>query len=78
MPVPADDDVIVHCNAERLGDGNDLPRHVDVGARRSGVAGGMVVDEAMAMYYLSEKKEKSLYATVRWDTRLGAVPRDAA
>ena len=41
-PVPADDDVIVHRDPERLCDLRDLPRHIDVGARRSRIAGGML------------------------------------
>jgi len=38
MPVPADDDVVVQRNAERLGDLLNLLRHLDVGARRRRVA----------------------------------------
>ncbi len=34
MPVPADDDVIVHLDAKRLGHLDDLFGHLDVGARR--------------------------------------------
>src|SRR6266852_988549 len=45
MPVAADDDVVVHRNPERLGDLRDLPRHLDVGARRRRVAGGLIVDQ---------------------------------
>ena len=41
----ADDDVVVHGNAERLGDLDDRLRHLDVGARRRRVAGGMVVHQ---------------------------------
>ena len=39
MPALADDDVIVHGDAERLGDVDDGFRHLDVRARRSWVAG---------------------------------------
>lgn len=45
MAVAPDDDVVVHAYAERLGRVDDHLRHVDVGARRSRIAGGMVVDE---------------------------------
>lgn len=45
VAVLADDDVIVKRNAERLGGLGDELRHLDIGARRRRVAGGMVVDE---------------------------------
>jgi hypothetical protein len=51
MPVLADDDVVVHGNAERAGDVDDRLGHLDVGLRRRGIAGGVVVreDSAAAM-----------------------------
>jgi hypothetical protein len=45
MSVLAHDDVVVHGDAERLGDLDDRLRHLDVGARGRGIAGGMVVQE---------------------------------
>ena len=36
---------VVHGDAQRARDLDDRPRHVDVGARGSGIAGGMVVQE---------------------------------
>ena len=45
MPFLADDDVIVHRNAERVRHRDDLLRHLDIGARRRRVAGRVVVDE---------------------------------
>lgn len=45
MAVAADDDVVVHGDAERPCRVDDHLRHVDVGARRGRIAGGMVVDE---------------------------------
>src|SRR5258705_13519353 len=48
MPVLADDDVVVHGNAERGGDIDDRLRHLDIGLRRRRVAGGTVVHEAAA------------------------------
>ena len=45
MSVLADDDVVVHGDAERAGDVDDRFRHLDVGLRRRLVAGGMVVQE---------------------------------
>jgi len=46
MPVPADNDVVVHGNAERLGDIDDRLGHVDVGARRRRVATRMIVHQS--------------------------------
>jgi hypothetical protein len=43
MPVLADDDVVVHGDAERGGDIDDGFCHVDIGLRRRRIAGGMVV-----------------------------------
>src|SRR6266545_3944951 len=41
----SDDDVVVHGNPERLGHVDDRLRHLDVGARRRRIAGGMVVHQ---------------------------------
>ena len=41
----ADDDVVVHGNAERLRHVDDRLRHLDVGVRRRWVARGVIVDE---------------------------------
>ena len=49
MPVLADDDVVVHGDAERGGDIDDRLGHLDVGLRRRRVAGGMVVQETMPL-----------------------------
>ena len=45
MSVFADDDVVVHGNAERGRDIDDRLGHLDIGLRRRRVAGGMVVQE---------------------------------
>jgi hypothetical protein len=45
VPVLADDDVVVHGNAERLCDLDNRLGHVDVGLRRRRIAGGVVVHE---------------------------------
>ena len=45
MPILADDDVVVHGNAERARHLDDRLRHLDVGARGRWVARGMVVQE---------------------------------
>jgi hypothetical protein len=49
MPVLADDDVVVHGNAERGCDVDDGFRHLDVGLRRRGIAAGMIVQETTAL-----------------------------
>src|SRR5438094_7840539 len=46
MPVLADDDVVVHGNAERGDDLDDCLGHMDVGLRGRRIAGGMVVQQA--------------------------------
>ena len=48
MPLAADHEVVVDGNAERLGRRLDLARHLDVVARRLGIARGMVVQKANA------------------------------
>jgi hypothetical protein len=45
MPLLADDDVVMHRNAEGLGHLDNLSGHLDVGAGRRRVAGGMVVHQ---------------------------------
>jgi hypothetical protein len=46
MPVLADDDVVVHGNAERGGDVDNRLGHMDIGLRRRRVAGRVVVHQA--------------------------------
>jgi hypothetical protein len=41
----ADDDVIVHRNAERLRHRDDLLRHLDIGVRRRRIARGVIVQK---------------------------------
>ncbi len=45
MAVLADDEVVVHGDAERARNVDDSLRHLDVGARGRRIAGGMVVQE---------------------------------
>jgi hypothetical protein len=45
MSVLADDDVIVHGDAERTGDVDDRFCHLDVRLRRRRIAGGMIVHQ---------------------------------
>ena len=47
VAVPADDDVVVHDHAERLGDRHDVQGHPHVLRRGRGIAGRMIVDEHM-------------------------------
>jgi hypothetical protein len=46
MPLAADHQVVVDRDSQRLGCRADLARHLDVVARRLGIATGMVVDLA--------------------------------
>lgn len=48
MPVLADDDVVMHGNAERGGDLDDRLGHLDVGLGGRRIAGGVVVHETTA------------------------------
>jgi hypothetical protein len=45
VALPADDDVVVDGDAEGLGDIDHRLGHLDVGARRGRVAGGVVMNE---------------------------------
>jgi hypothetical protein len=47
VPFLADDDVVVHGNTERLRHGNNLLRHLDIGAARCGIATWMIVQDAL-------------------------------
>jgi hypothetical protein len=55
MPAPADDDVVVHGDAERGGDVDDRAGHLDIRLRRRRIAGGMVVQDALETAYRIEK-----------------------
>jgi hypothetical protein len=48
MPASADDDVIVHGDAERSGDIDDRFCHPDIRLRRRRIAGGMIVQQETA------------------------------
>jgi hypothetical protein len=48
VAVLADDDVVVHGDAERPGDVDDRLRHLDVRARGRRIAGGMIVHQPAA------------------------------
>jgi hypothetical protein len=64
MPALADDDVVVHGNAERGGDLDDRFRHLNVRLRGRRIAGGVVVQETTtaaiqlgALWFLRSKKQ---------------------
>ena len=73
MPVLADDDVVVHGDAERAGERDDLLGHLDVGARWRRVAGGMIVDDAIHFIYRVENYEIFVRPGSVWELQLGAV-----
>jgi hypothetical protein len=50
----AHDQMVVDEDAERLGGLRNCPRHLDIGARRRGVARGVVVDQAIVTAYLAD------------------------
>ena len=54
MALLAHDDVVMHHDAEILRRRDDLFRHLDIGARRRGVARGVVVDQAIVTAYLAD------------------------
>jgi len=47
VSLPADDDVIVHGDAERASQGNDFLGHLNVGMRRRRIAGRVIVQDAL-------------------------------
>jgi hypothetical protein len=47
VPLLADDDVIVHGDAERRGYGDDLLRHLHIGVRRRGIARRVIVEDSV-------------------------------
>ncbi len=54
MPVLADDDMVVHGNAERCCNLDDRLGHMDIGLRWRRIAGGMVVHQAAESTYCVE------------------------
>ena len=68
-----DDDVVVHGDAQPLARLDDLLRHLDVGARRRRIAGGMIVQLPLDVSYLVEIYRKNPYTREREGRLLGAV-----
>ena len=62
MPVLADDDVVVHGDAERAGDVDDRLGHLDIRLRRRRIAGGVIVQDALETTYRIEKLTRTLPA----------------
>jgi hypothetical protein len=77
MPALADDDVVVHGDAQRPRDIDDGFGHLHTCLRRRRVAGGMVVHEhiASAMQLIQQRFSKPCD---RVGTRSGAVTRDSS
>ena len=76
MPALALDDVVVHGDSERLRDLDDRPGHLDVGLRRRGIAGWVVVRQYSLRRYRIEPKSISAESRNRWGMRLGPVVCD--
>jgi hypothetical protein len=70
VPILADDDVIVHGDAERSGDRDDLLGHLDVGLRRRRVAGRMVV-HLMSGRFIYLRRLSFSMRFARQGTRIG-------
>ena len=64
MTVLADDDVVVHGNAERGGDLDDRLGHMDIGLRGRGIAGGRDVHRStarpIALIHIQEQRVASM------------------
>lgn len=76
MPVLADNDVVVHGDAERRGDVDDRLGHLNVGLRRRRIAGGMVVEQSSINVYRIEPSSIFVQARNRWGLGLGSVVDD--
>jgi hypothetical protein len=68
MPVLADDDVIVHGDAERPGDVDDRARHLDIRLRRRWIARGVIVHDIVPANTMLKSGEISSLAR-----RMGAA-----
>src|SRR5712675_3529068 len=58
MPVPADNDVVMHGDAERTCDVDDRAGHLDVRLRWRRIAGRMIVHEAAHVTYVIDHPER--------------------
>ena len=56
MPAFADDDGIVHGDAERACDVEDCLGHLDIGLRRRRIAAGVVMDEPTELTILLNRR----------------------
>ena len=71
MSILADDDVVVHDDAERIGDIDDRFCHLNVRLRQRRIAGGMVVQQTTV-------RLTTLISFVFRPRRLGAVIGDGS
>jgi hypothetical protein len=76
MPVLADDDVVVHGDAERGGDIDDRLGHLDVGLRGRRIAGRVIVQKYSLRIYRIDLKGIFLDPRNRWGMSLGSVVGD--
>jgi hypothetical protein len=78
MPVLADDDVIVHRDAERRCDVDDRRGHLNIGLRRCRIAGGMIVQDALETTYRIERLTRTSRANSDRGRQQGAVIGDCS
>ena len=78
MPVLADDDVVVHGNAEGTCDIADRLGHLDVGLRRRRIAGGVVVLDSLETTYRIEKLIRTSPVNSDQGRQQGAVIGDCS
>ena len=78
MAVLADDDVVVHGNAERCCNLDDRLGHVDIRLRRRRIAGGVVVLDSLETTYRIEKLIRTSPVNSDQGRRQGAVIGDCS
>ena len=78
MPTSADDDVVVHGNAERACDIDDRFRHLDIRLRRRRIAGGVVVLDSLETTYRIEKLIRTSPVNSDQGRQQGAVIGDCS
>ena len=78
MPVLADDDGVVHGNAERCCNLDDRLGHVDIRLRRRRIAGGVVVLDSLETTYRIEKLIRTSPVNSDQGRQQGAVIGDCS
>ena len=76
MPALADDDVVVHGDAERGGDVDDGLGHAHVGLRGRGIARGVIVQQSSLRRLRIEWKGFFDLSKTHWGMGLGSVVHD--